>query len=208
MWTPKLFYGIISDTFTICGSRKKSYFILFAAIQMISAYILAFFETRENYHFAVVCLSLIQLSQAFMDVIADGLMVSQQKMDPENGSEDLQLLSWISYGVGGTVFGICGGVFLEYYSERLIFFLTGFLGLILLLSAICLNPALEKSHEKVISMSLFERVKFNFWTIYQALKVRALIRIIIFVIILGGFVPSFNEYLYAYEVGPLGFSQL
>ena len=27
-WTPKLFYGIISDTFPILGTRKKSYIIL------------------------------------------------------------------------------------------------------------------------------------------------------------------------------------
>ena len=27
-WTPKLFYGIICDTFPICKSRKRSYIIL------------------------------------------------------------------------------------------------------------------------------------------------------------------------------------
>ena len=27
-WTPKLFYGIITDTFPICKSRKRSYIIL------------------------------------------------------------------------------------------------------------------------------------------------------------------------------------
>ena len=27
-WTPKILYGIITDTFPICGSRKRSYIIL------------------------------------------------------------------------------------------------------------------------------------------------------------------------------------
>ena len=27
-WTPKLFYGIISDTFPIFGTRKKSYIVV------------------------------------------------------------------------------------------------------------------------------------------------------------------------------------
>ena len=31
-WTPKLFYGIISDTFPICKSRKRSYLILMGLI--------------------------------------------------------------------------------------------------------------------------------------------------------------------------------
>ena len=31
-WTPKIFYGIITDTFPICGSRKKSYIILMGLI--------------------------------------------------------------------------------------------------------------------------------------------------------------------------------
>ena len=31
-WSPKLIYGIIADTFKICGSRKKSYFILFSFV--------------------------------------------------------------------------------------------------------------------------------------------------------------------------------
>ena len=36
-WTPKLFYGIIADTFPICGSRKKSYIIIMGMIQAIAS---------------------------------------------------------------------------------------------------------------------------------------------------------------------------
>ena len=31
-WTPKIFYGMITDTFPLCGSRKKSYIILLSTI--------------------------------------------------------------------------------------------------------------------------------------------------------------------------------
>ena len=31
-WTPKLFYGIISDTFPVCKSRKRSYIIIMGLI--------------------------------------------------------------------------------------------------------------------------------------------------------------------------------
>jgi len=32
-WTPKLFYGILADTFPICKSRKRSYIILMGLVQ-------------------------------------------------------------------------------------------------------------------------------------------------------------------------------
>lgn len=31
-WTPKLFYGIITDSFPICKSRKRSYIIIMGAV--------------------------------------------------------------------------------------------------------------------------------------------------------------------------------
>jgi len=31
-WAPKLFYGILADTFALCGSRKKNWLILFSII--------------------------------------------------------------------------------------------------------------------------------------------------------------------------------
>ena len=40
-WTPKLFYGIISDTFPIFGTRKKSYIVLMGMLQFSTAYSIA-----------------------------------------------------------------------------------------------------------------------------------------------------------------------
>ena len=40
-WTPKIFYGIISDTFPICGTRKKSYIMLMGFLQFATAWTIA-----------------------------------------------------------------------------------------------------------------------------------------------------------------------
>jgi hypothetical protein len=31
-WAPKLFYGIIADTFPMCGSRKRSYIVFMGLV--------------------------------------------------------------------------------------------------------------------------------------------------------------------------------
>ena len=87
-WTPKLFYGILADTFPICKSRKRSYIILMGLIQGICSIGIPFLPFRNA---IAICSmgTLISLSGAFMDVVVDGLMVCQARLDPENGSEEL-----------------------------------------------------------------------------------------------------------------------
>jgi len=73
-WTPKVVYGIITDTFPIFGSRKRSYIILMGLIQFLAAIMIATVSFESVYP---VCffLTMISLSGALMDVVVDGLMV-------------------------------------------------------------------------------------------------------------------------------------
>ena len=75
-WTPKLLYGVITDTFPICGSRKKSYLVLMGTTQCIASLAIAMvpFERAEP---VAVLGTLLTLTGAFMDVVVDGLMVQQ-----------------------------------------------------------------------------------------------------------------------------------
>jgi len=79
-WTPKLFYGIISDTFPIFGTRKKSYIILMGLLQFGTSWAIALLKFEEPF---VICVLgfLMNLSSAFMDVVVDGLMVMQSRRD-------------------------------------------------------------------------------------------------------------------------------
>jgi hypothetical protein len=49
------------------------------------------------------------LSGAVLDTVVDGLMVSQSRLDPDYGAEDLQTLSWIMLGLGGVLGSVIGG---------------------------------------------------------------------------------------------------
>ena len=41
-WSFKIVYGLISDNVPICGSRRKSYLIIFSFLQFISMIVLGF----------------------------------------------------------------------------------------------------------------------------------------------------------------------
>ena len=73
-WAPKIFYGIIADTFPICGSRKKSYVILMSAIQCLCSLCIAFVNFDSAIPIVILG-TIINFAGAFMDCVVDGLMV-------------------------------------------------------------------------------------------------------------------------------------
>lgn len=73
-WSIKILYGLISDNFPICGSRRKSYLLLAALLQFLSMVMLTLNSTSDL-NLAVACLFMSNLSVAFADVIVDSLMV-------------------------------------------------------------------------------------------------------------------------------------
>ena len=87
-WTPKLLYGIFTDTFPIFGSRKKSYLILCGSLQALSSIGIVLSPGITPPLIVGFCL-VSSLCSAVMDVVVDGLMVIMSKRDPEGGSEDL-----------------------------------------------------------------------------------------------------------------------
>ena len=74
-WAPKILYGLVTDTFPICKSRKRSYLAIMGALQCVSALTIAFFPNYSAYLVTGAGTS-IYIAQAFMDVVVDGLMVS------------------------------------------------------------------------------------------------------------------------------------
>ena len=79
-WTPKIFYGIISDTFPVFGTRKKSYLALMGMLQFSTAWFIAMYPIDNAYTVAALGF-LMNLASAFMDVVVDGLMVMQARKD-------------------------------------------------------------------------------------------------------------------------------
>jgi len=143
-WTPKICYGLITDTFPIFGSRKKSYLILMGFLQTITCFLLASvkFESATSIAWLV---TLFALSTAFIDVVVDGLMVSQSRLDPDYGSEDLQTISWVMLGLGGVFGSVAGGLITQYTESRYVFYVCASFGVLITAQSISLSKSIESS---------------------------------------------------------------
>jgi hypothetical protein len=72
-WTIKIVYGIFTDTFPICGSRKRNYIILMGFIQ--GAVLLILFFPLNSAGLFTGLFTIVMFAGAVMDVVIDGLMV-------------------------------------------------------------------------------------------------------------------------------------
>ena len=205
-WSFKFFYGLIADTFPIFGSRKKSYIILMSIIQVLCCLGIALF----NFGSATPLVYLgtgVNLVSAFMDVIVDGMMVQQQRLDPEYGSEELQSLSYAFYGIGGVVGSLFVGYTTQNDCNELTFIALATIGLLIAIVGFTMSMELESGAELRVNMSLKDRIASNFKDILTGFKIREFYRAIIFFVILWGLIPSFADYFYYYLTDYAGISE-
>lgn len=84
-WCIKLVYGLIADNIPLFGSKRKSYLILngllsfFFLLPLIPDWI-------TSKYIITVFLTLNVMNTAFLNVVIDGLMVSQARRDTKRGS--------------------------------------------------------------------------------------------------------------------------
>jgi MFS family permease len=155
-WTPKLFYGIFTDTFPILGSSKRSYLILMGFIQTVANLAVVLTPVISIPHL-VICCMMSQLSCAVMDVIVDGLMVMQAKAHPIGGSEDLQSYSWVMFGLGGVVGSLVGGAITLSFDPCYSFYFVAFVGMIISTLGLCMDSSLESGNANIINMGFAQR---------------------------------------------------
>merc|ERR1719253_781588 len=108
-WVPKMFYGILLDSFPLCGSTKKSYLIVLGTLFCIASFGCGMldFDTPWPLTWLII---VTMIASAMMDVVVDGLMVSQSRLDPKSGSEDLQSFMWGTAGLAGVTGYFIGGI--------------------------------------------------------------------------------------------------
>lgn len=70
----KIVYGFMSDNVPLFGTKRKSYLVLCALIQVVTMLIMTLF-TYNSLMLAATCTFFTTLSVAFSDVIIDSLLV-------------------------------------------------------------------------------------------------------------------------------------
>lgn len=97
-----------------------------------------YFEISDPNHL-IICNFLCRLSGAFLDVIVDALMVVHSKVDLEDGSEQLQSLSWSAMGVGGMFSSLVGAYVTQYHHPKYTFLIYSVYGLVVMYLGLFIN---------------------------------------------------------------------
>ena len=171
-WSCKIVFGFISDNVPICGSKRKSYLIICALLQIFSMLTLSVF-TYDSVSLAATCTFLTTLSIAFSDVIVDSLIVIQARKDPDNGSAYLSTFTWSCQAAGGLTGAISAAFLTQDNDPKVCFIIYAFLGLILLFASMQLRPEIEnfglRSEINQNERNFCSELKKSFAKISQAL---------------------------------------
>jgi hypothetical protein len=72
-WAPKIIYGMITDSFPLCGSRKRNYLVVMGILQAASCAVAMW--DLPDIRLLVAMMFIMAFANAMMDVVVDGLMV-------------------------------------------------------------------------------------------------------------------------------------
>ncbi|CAI5732781.1 unnamed protein product [Peronospora farinosa] len=108
-WRIKPVYGILSDSLPLFGYHRKSYMMLCSILGTIAALTLAVPDLVTTPSVAVLVLMAQSLSMAVIDVVIDARVVEISRLDPNNGANDLQSVSWIAMSLGGMIGAFLSG---------------------------------------------------------------------------------------------------
>ncbi|CAH0519743.1 unnamed protein product [Peronospora belbahrii] len=123
-WIIKPLYGMLSDIIPICGTRRKSYLLIFSAISAIAYFTLSIPGLISTYESALIALVVASLGIAFCDVVIDGKVVEAARSEREDMAGNLQTLSWISLSVGSVLGSMVSGYVLDNYGPLGVFFIS------------------------------------------------------------------------------------
>src|SRR5881396_1618030 len=109
-WVIKPLYGMISDSFPLFGTRRKSYFLLTSALATLAGIALGLVG-EPTYSKLAVFMLIMGLGVAFTDVLTDAMMVENGK--PLGLTGAFQSVQWAAINVATILVGLIGGYFAE-----------------------------------------------------------------------------------------------
>lgn len=142
-WVLKIFLAIFSDNVTCCGSRRKSYLIINATINILSIVLLMIFGLMLGKYFILACIVLSQICMTWCDAVSDALIAQGSRLDLKRGAINLNTICTIAFALGGIVACVSAG-FIEMtcdndYDPNILFGVYAGIIAILLIASIFLN---------------------------------------------------------------------
>jgi len=195
-WFIKPVYGLLSDFVPIAGTRRRSYFLIMAALATVSAIAVSLMSGAP--YWALACMiTLLWLGVGFTDVLTDALMVENGK--PLGLTGTFQSVQWAALSASSILVGVAGGYLAEHRAFAAAFALVACFPLISLLMAWLVvqeppaRPNLEGFGET--------------WTALRHATGRRDLWLVAGFIFFWAFSPSFGPAFFYYQTDTLHFSQ-
>jgi MFS family permease len=195
-WFIKPVYGLLSDFVPIAGTRRRSYFLIMAALATVSA-IAVSLMTGAPYWALAGMITLLWLGVGFTDVLTDALMVENGK--PLGLTGTFQSVQWAALSASSILVGVAGGYLAEHRAFAAAFALVASFPLISLLMAwlVVQEPPARPNLE-----GLGET-----WTALRQATGRRDLWLVAGFIFFWAFSPSFGPAFFYYQTDTLHFSQ-
>ena len=195
-WFIKPVYGLLSDFVPIAGTRRRSYFLIMAALATVSA-IAVSLMTGAPYWALAVMITLLWLGVGFTDVLTDALMVENGK--PLGLTGTFQSVQWAALSASSILVGVAGGYLAEHRAFGAAFALVACFPLISLLMAwlVVQEPPARPNLE-----GLGET-----WAALRQATGRRDLWLVAGFIFFWAFSPSFGPAFFYYQTDTLHFSQ-
>ena len=195
-WFIKPVYGLLSDFVPIAGTRRRSYFLIMAALATVSAIAVSLMSGAP--YWALACMiTLLWLGVGFTDVLTDALMVENGK--PLGLTGTFQSVQWAALSASSILVGVAGGYLAEHRAFAAAFALVACFPLISLLMAWLVvqeppaRPNLEDFGET--------------WAALRQATGRRDLWLVAGFIFFWAFSPSFGPAFFYYQTDTLHFSQ-
>ncbi|CDW88633.1 UNKNOWN [Stylonychia lemnae] len=232
VWILKPIFGFISDSYPIFGSRRKSYLILFSALQAVFWIILGLWVT--NLWQAILVKTMINICTNFQNLVGEAIMVeasrkkdekdeanndnssersssqsSVAKYDNKNAATNVSIyLSLTAFS--SLISSYLGGKLLEYISTRDFFMITSVISGFALCSGIILyeQPCTQingQENQALIKVTFLQLARENIKKIWKYLKIPFIYKplIFIFLVVLA---PGVDDPFYYFQTNVLNFS--
>lgn len=195
-WFIKPLYGLLSDFVPIAGMRRRSYFLIMAALAAVSAVAVSLMAGAPYWALATA-ITLLWLGVGFTDVLTDALMVENGK--PLGLTGAFQSVQWAALSAASILVGVAGG----YLAEHRAF--AGAFALVACFPLISLLMAWLVVHEPPAQPDL-EGLGETWTALRRAMRRRDLWLVASF-IFFWAFSPSFGPAFFYYQTDTLHFSQ-
>ncbi|TMW65888.1 hypothetical protein Poli38472_003653 [Pythium oligandrum] len=201
-WGIKPLYGIISDSLPLFQYHRKSYMIVCSMLSMIGFLVLAIPNVITTSFGAVSLLLVSSLGSSVIDVVIDARVVEMSRLDPKNGANDLQSVSWISQAIGGVVGSFLSGPATDNLGVRGVF-LCASLGPALVLG---FSFTMEESKSLISARNFLSSAKRQVRALKGAVLTPVIWKCALWVFLSGAISPGYSQVFFYFSTDVLKFT--